>query len=579
MKKDRSLRPQSLHQVSVLSPADQPDDVLDPSDFIIDGDDTEWQDQDAKGLALRWSTLWMSVSRRASRVADGFPIPAVRIDESALSPAAKKRAAMQRRAAALARARAHERAIAAQRRARIAGLAVSTALGGLLLCATPSQSSLPEFTEFTEANATILLTPMERASVHAANVEFDQPVASSGVLTANPGKALKTAAKGANGDFHKEVNRGVKADLLMTRSRAIASEPNPDLPHSGNIFELRDLFSSVDEMALPRTVLAAPGWPSKGQIALATNHFNAPGILRERSRTMIADAKKARPAVTATPSAQPLQVAVAYAPVDSMEEFKSPFAAVLNVPGETRQTSDDAVKSADKTVVQTASIPSRTRNKPEVSVTGDVKTASLAAASLSKPKPAPAQLKITIAGRIPMIKPDISAVPKKDGIATVAVVRPKVGTKDHWWAKNKIPRAAFSRREQRCLAAAVYFEARGEPVKGQAAVAQVVLNRVKAPSYPSTICGVVYQNKKWRNRCQFSFACDGIRDKVTDKKSYAQAAKVAKSVTRGKSWSRVVGSSTHYHATYVKPRWAKKMKRLTKIGRHIFYQTHNGGWS
>lgn len=572
MKKDRSLRPQSLHQVSVLSSADQPDDVLDPSDFIMDGDDASLQDQDAKGLALRWSTLWMNVSRKASRVADNLPIPAIRIDESALSPAAKKRAAMQRRAAILARARAHERAIAAQRRARIAGLAVSTALGGLLLCATPSQSSLPEFTEFTEADASILLTPMERASVHAANVEFDQPVASSGVLTASPGKALKTASKGANGDFHKDVNRGVKADLLMTRSRAVAADPSPDLPHSGNIFELRDLFSSVDEMTLPRTVLAAPGWPSKGQIALATNHFNAPGILRERSRTMVADAKKVRPTVTATPSEQPLQVAVAYAPVENMEEFKSPFAAVLNIPGE--------AKSPDDALVQKASAAATARGKKEISVPGDVKTASLAAASLSKPKPVvPAKPKVTIAGVIPMIKPDISAIPKKDSIATVAVVRPKIGTKDHWWAKNKIPRAAFSRREQRCLAAAVYFEARGEPVAGQAAVAQVVLNRVKAPAYPSTICGVVYQNKKWRNRCQFSFACDGIRDKVTDKKSYATAAKVAKSVTRGKSWSRVVGSSTHYHATYVNPRWAKKMKRLTKIGRHIFYQTHKGGWS
>lgn len=578
MNKDRPLRSKSLHQVSVLSSADEPDDALDLSDFIMDSDDADWQDHDAKGLALRWSTLWMNVSRKASRVADSLPIPAIRIDESALSPAAKKRAAMQRRAAVLGRARAHERAIAARRSARIAGFAVSTALGGLLLCATPSQSSLPEFTEFTEANATILLTPMERTSVHAAKLEFNQPVSSSGVLTANPGKALKSAAKGANGDFHKEVNRGVKADLLMTRSRAVASEPNPDLPHSGNVFELRDLFSSVDEMALPRTVLAAPGWPSKGQIALATNHFNAPGILRKRSRTMIADAKKARPATTATQSAQPLHVAIAYAPVDSMEEFKSPFAAVLNVPHEP-QAADANVKSSDDAIVQVAAAAAKARGKREVSLTGDVKTASLAAASLSKPRPAPDKPEITIAGRIPMVKPDISAVPKKDGIATVAVVRPKLGTKDHWWAKNKIPRAAFSRREQRCLAAAVYFEARGEPVAGQAAVAQVVLNRVKAPSYPSTICGVVYQNKKWRNRCQFSFACDGIRDKVTDKKSYSQAAKISKSVTRGKSWSRVIGSSTHYHATYVKPRWAKKMKRLTKIGRHIFYQTHNGGWS
>ena len=135
--------------------------------------------------------------------------------------------------------------------------------------------------------------------------------------------------------------------------------------------------------------------------------------------------------------------------------------------------------------------------------------------------------------------------------------------------------------EQRCLAEAVYFEARGEPAEGQAAVAQVVLNRVKSGLYPSSICGVVYQNKSKRNRCQFSFACDGIRERITNKAAWAEAQALAKRVMDDDKtlYIKDVGASTHYHATYVRPRWARHMTKKQKIGRHIFYQTYKGGWS
>ncbi|MEM7302442.1 MAG: cell wall hydrolase [Pseudomonadota bacterium] len=150
---------------------------------------------------------------------------------------------------------------------------------------------------------------------------------------------------------------------------------------------------------------------------------------------------------------------------------------------------------------------------------------------------------------------------------------------DHKWASKPLTRYAFTPKQQRCLAVGIYFEARGEPIRGQAAVAQVILNRVKNPKYPNSICGVVYQNKNWRNRCQFSFACDGIRDRVRSTKLWKQSQKVAADVTAGKVWIKEVGSSTHYHATYVRPRWAKRLKRMKKIGRHIFYRTYGGGWS
>lgn len=155
---------------------------------------------------------------------------------------------------------------------------------------------------------------------------------------------------------------------------------------------------------------------------------------------------------------------------------------------------------------------------------------------------------------------------------------PPVADTDFDWARQPLPPDVFSDREQQCLAAGVYFEARGESVKGQAAVAQVILNRVRNPAYPSSICGVVYQNESWRNRCQFSFACDGIRDRVRSPAHFRTAEKVAMAVTAGRIWLPDIGTSTHYHATYVRPRWARAMKRMERIGRHVFYRTHGGGW-
>lgn len=165
--------------------------------------------------------------------------------------------------------------------------------------------------------------------------------------------------------------------------------------------------------------------------------------------------------------------------------------------------------------------------------------------------------------------------PRPDGGAFV----PPIGGKDHAWAAATLPPSVFSASEQKCLATAVYFEARGESQEGQAAVAQVILNRVRNPTYPKTICGVVYQNANWRNRCQFSFACDGTKNIIWNRRAYQTAERIADDATRGKTWIPEVGSATHYHATYVKPRWARAMEKVDKIGLHIFYRTFNGGWN
>ena len=131
--------------------------------------------------------------------------------------------------------------------------------------------------------------------------------------------------------------------------------------------------------------------------------------------------------------------------------------------------------------------------------------------------------------------------------------------------------AEFEDRERRCLATAIYFEARGEPLKGQIAVSQVILNRVRSPKFPQTICGVVYQGQ-YRKGCQFSFTCDGQSDTPRDKAQWAHAQELAKSFMAGEHWLPEVGYSTFYHANYVQPRWASRMNRIDKIGRHIFYK-------
>ena len=130
----------------------------------------------------------------------------------------------------------------------------------------------------------------------------------------------------------------------------------------------------------------------------------------------------------------------------------------------------------------------------------------------------------------------------------------------------------FRAREFRCMATAVYFEARGESIKGQIAVGQVIMTRVNSEYYPNTICGVVYQGQWNRNACQFSFACDGDADVPKEKEEWETALKVAKDVISGKAYVEEVGDATHYHATYVSPPWRKLVKKVAKVGIHIFYK-------
>jgi spore germination cell wall hydrolase CwlJ-like protein len=131
-------------------------------------------------------------------------------------------------------------------------------------------------------------------------------------------------------------------------------------------------------------------------------------------------------------------------------------------------------------------------------------------------------------------------------------------------------------RQLRCLAEAIYFEARSEPEAGQAAVAEVVLNRVRSGIYPTTVCGVVYQDREHPFACQFSFACEGKSLRVEEPGPWATATRIAEGVADGKMFDKRFASAINYHAVYVRPFWAPTLKRLDRIGLHVFYAMRPG---
>jgi spore germination cell wall hydrolase CwlJ-like protein len=133
-------------------------------------------------------------------------------------------------------------------------------------------------------------------------------------------------------------------------------------------------------------------------------------------------------------------------------------------------------------------------------------------------------------------------------------------------------------KAEKCLADAVYFEARGEVRKGQEAVAQVVMNRVFSGYYPHDVCGVVYQNAHRHLACQFTFACEGKDlSRIDEPDMWEQAKSIAKDTLDGKIWLAEVGHATHYHAYWVHPSWVHEMTRLYKLGVHTFYRPRNWG--
>ncbi len=123
----------------------------------------------------------------------------------------------------------------------------------------------------------------------------------------------------------------------------------------------------------------------------------------------------------------------------------------------------------------------------------------------------------------------------------------------------------------KCLSEALYFEARGENARGLFAVAEVILNRVDSRAFPNSVCGVINQGTGQRFRCQFTYTCDGLAERITDQAAWRRVGKVARAMLDGAPRSLTKGA-TYYHATWVSPDWARKFERTAAIGVHYFYR-------
>lgn len=125
--------------------------------------------------------------------------------------------------------------------------------------------------------------------------------------------------------------------------------------------------------------------------------------------------------------------------------------------------------------------------------------------------------------------------------------------------------------EWQCLSEALYFEARGETVKGQFAVAEVILNRAKSAQYPQTVCGVIRQGTGRKHQCQFSYTCDGSKEVIAEHRAFERVSKVARAILDGARVNLTDGA-THYHTMNVRPSWSRVYTQTAAIGVHLFYR-------
>jgi len=190
--------------------------------------------------------------------------------------------------------------------------------------------------------------------------------------------------------------------------------------------------------------------------------------------------------------------------------------------------------------------------------------------ALNSSTPTPSDGKLLIAEQRPA-QPQKAAATSQTTLATpqVTVATPLASGGKPDYASLIDPKD--SARQMRCLGEAIYFEARSEPEAGQAAVAQVVLNRVRSGIFPTDVCAVVYQDRNHPFACQFSFACEGKSLRIEEPAAWATATRIAQAVVSGATYNPKLVEALNYHANYVYPFWAPSLRRVDRIGAHIFY--------
>lgn len=168
-----------------------------------------------------------------------------------------------------------------------------------------------------------------------------------------------------------------------------------------------------------------------------------------------------------------------------------------------------------------------------------------------------------------LVTPLPGSGPKQDATTIATRNSPiKVSYDSSWLRQQPQPRG---NAQWRCLAEALYFEARGETVQGQFAVAEVIMNRVDSPNYPNSVCGVINQGTGKKYQCQFTYTCDGHPEVIAEPGAFERVGKIAKAVLDGAP-RRLTAGATHYHTKAVNPRWARVYPRTATIGSHHFYR-------
>jgi spore germination cell wall hydrolase CwlJ-like protein len=196
--------------------------------------------------------------------------------------------------------------------------------------------------------------------------------------------------------------------------------------------------------------------------------------------------------------------------------------------------------------------------------------------ALNSSTPTPSDGKLVIAQQKPAPQKAAATAPASAATPQTPAAAPQVTVATQLASGAKPDYASLidpkdSARQMRCLGEAIYFEARSEPEAGQAAVAQVVLNRVRSGIFPTNVCAVVYQDRNHPFACQFSFACEGKSLRIEEPAAWATATRIAQAVVIGASYNPKLVEALNYHANYVYPFWAPSLRRVDRIGAHIFY--------
>lgn len=486
----------------------------------------------------------------------------------------------------------------ASRRRPKGGHGGSFGLSILAMCLLPTQigyqdlvalmARQPEASE--RARARMLASPF--GTIHAATFSFPRPLGtlipeppSLQLVSAQAGDLDTTASVGVGLPLlrpHVEfplVNRRLKGDLLVARPR---EEP----PAEGT----RDLTPGrVKTVSFPRPAdRPAPddvALPVVGQALAAGRASGDPGQAPAEGKPS-----------AATAAAPDLASSRSEADVVSAALSRN------RDPGQTEATSEPTPAEGTASY-QLAALPPQNRPQPQQSspLQAPIDDSSSAerlgrfyfggnplGAGEGTIQPWPMDEEPLLHG-VPSADPDF----KHSAVSTAArepeptpQAGESVAAKGEVTGAGKRPRTPAERlglsgkaraKAEKCLAEAVYFESRGEPKRGQIAVAQVVMNRVFSGFYPTNVCGVVYQNAHRKLACQFTFACDNVPDVVTEPRLWEQAKDIARDMLDGKLWLPEIGHSTHYHAYWVHPSWVNEMRRMHKIGVHSFYRPRAWG--